>query len=123
MIEGKAGEGSSPPPAVSVKGIYHIMENIASIFETLMIVSFGVSWPLSILRSYRSRSTKGKSLMFMCFIAFGYVCGIVSKCITQTYNLAFWFYFPNIIMVCTDIGLYFRNKSIERKAEAVKAGK
>ena len=108
MIEGKAGEGSSPPPAVSVKGIYHIMENIAS---------------LSILRSYRSRSTKGKSLMFMCFIAFGYVCGIVSKCITQTYNLAFWFYFPNIIMVCTDIGLYFRNKSIERKAEAVKAGK
>ena len=40
------------------------------IFETLMIVSFGVSWPLSIIRSIRSKSTKGKSLLFMCFIAF-----------------------------------------------------
>ena len=97
------------------------MEFAANIFETLMIVCFGISWPLSIIRSYRSRSTKGKSLLFMCFIAFGYVCGIVAKCLTQTYNLAFWFYFPNIIMVSADICLYFRNKAYERKQEA--AGK
>jgi hypothetical protein len=87
--------------------------DLANILETLMIVSFGVSWPLSILRSWRSRSTKGKSLLFMCFILFGYFCGIASKCITSTYNLAFWFYFPNVIMVTTDICLYFRNKKIE----------
>ena len=91
------------------------MQMAAEIFETMMILCFGISWPLSIVRSYRSRSTKGKSLLFMCFIAFGYVCGIISKCITQTYNLAFWFYFPNVIMVCTDIGLYFRNRAIERQ--------
>lgn len=94
---------------------------IANIFETMMIICFGISWPLSIVRSARSKSTKGKSLMFMCFIAFGYVCGIVAKCLTQTYNLAFWFYFPNIIMVSTDIGLYFRNRSLEKKAEKAKA--
>ena len=90
--------------------------NYASIFETLMIISFGVSWPLSILRSYRSRSTKGKSILFMCFILFGYFCGIASKCMSGTYNLAFYFYFPNVIMVSTDILLYFRNKRIERTA-------
>ncbi len=89
---------------------------LAEIFETMMILCFGISWPLSIIRSYRSRSTKGKSLLFMCFIAFGYVCGIISKCMTHTYNLAFWFYFPNIIMVCTDICLFFRNRAIERAA-------
>ena len=89
------------------------MIQAASILETLMILSFGVSWPLSIIRSYRSRSTKGKSLFFMCFILFGYICGILSKCISGTYNLAFWFYFPNIIMVFTDICLYFRNKKLE----------
>ena len=89
---------------------------LAEIFETMMILCFGISWPLSIVRSYRSRSTKGKSLLFMCFIAFGYVCGIISKCMTHTYNLAFWFYFPNVIMVCTDIGLFFRNRAIERAA-------
>lgn len=87
--------------------------SIASLFEGVMIICFGLSWPLSIARSIKSKSTKGKSLMFMCFIAFGYVCGLISKFITHTYNLAFWFYFPNIIMVTTDICLYFRNKKIE----------
>lgn len=91
------------------------MQELASVLETIMIVSFGVSWPISIIKSYRSRSTKGKSLFFMCFILFGYICGIASKCISNTYNLAFWFYFPNVIMVATDICLYFRNKKLETK--------
>lgn len=92
--------------------------SVASILETLMIVSFGISWPLSIYRSYTSRSTKGKSLMFMCFILFGYICGIVSKLLDHNLNLAFWFYIPNIIMVTTDICLYFRNKKLEAGAQA-----
>lgn len=92
--------------------------SVASILETLMIVSFGISWPLSIYRSYTSRSTKGKSLMFMCFILFGYICGIISKLLDHNLNLAFWFYIPNIIMVATDICLYFRNKKLEAGAQA-----
>ena len=94
------------------------MEMLAEVLETCMILSFGISWPTSIMRSLKSKSTKGKSLMFMCFIACGYVCGIVSKLLSHTYNLAFWFYFPNIIMVCTDICLYFRNKKLEAAEEA-----
>ncbi len=90
--------------------------NLASIFETLMIVSFGISWPMSIIRSYRSRSTKGKSILFSCFIFVGYLCGITAKFISHTYNLAFWFYFPNVIMVFTDICLYFRNRKLEKEA-------
>lgn len=89
------------------------MELLANIFETIMIVSFGISWPLSIYRSVKSRSTKGKSLMFMIFICIGYICGIIAKIMTQNFNLAFWFYFPNVIMVSTDICLYFRNKKLE----------
>lgn len=88
---------------------------LASIFETLMIVCFGISWPMSIVRSYRSRSTKGKSLPFMCMILFGYFCGVAAKLLSHTYNLAFYFYFPNIIMVSTDICLYFRNRQIEKR--------
>lgn len=89
--------------------------SIATVFETLMILSFGISWPLSIIRSYRARSTKGKSLLFMCFILFGYLCGLAGKFISHTFNLAFYFYFPNTIMVCIDIFLYFRNKKLEKK--------
>ena len=61
--------------------------NWASFFETLMIVCFGLSWPLAIVRSLRTKSTKGKSPFFMCFIAFGYVGGIIAKLLTHTYNL------------------------------------
>lgn len=88
----------------------------ASIFETIMIICFGLSWPLSIYRSITSKSTKGKSLMFMLFILLGYICGLIAKMMSHTYNLAFYFYFPNIIMVVTDIMLYFRNKKIEKQS-------
>lgn len=81
-----------------------------------MIVSFGISWPLSIIRSYRSRSTKGKSIFFSCFIQFGYICGIASKLMLHKYNLAFYFYILNIMMVTIDIFLYFRNRKLEKKA-------
>ncbi|MFA6948449.1 MAG: hypothetical protein WCQ72_05665 [Eubacteriales bacterium] len=90
---------------------------LAEIFETIMIISFGVSWPLAIIRSYRSRSTKGKSVYFTIFICIGYICGIISKIMSGTYNLAFYFYFPNVLMVTTDICLYFRNRKIEKKAQ------
>jgi len=89
--------------------------NAASILETMMILCFGISWPMSIIRSYRARSTQGKSLLFMCFILIGYFCGLGAKFLTHTYNLAFWFYFPNTIMVFTDICLYFRNRKLERE--------
>lgn len=92
------------------------MPTLANVLETMMIICFGISWPMSIVRSVRSRSTQGKSLLFMCFILFGYFCGVASKLISHTYNLAFWFYFPNIIMVSTDIILYFRNKALEKAA-------
>ena len=74
----------------------------ANILETLMIVSFGISWPMNVIRTYRSRSTKGKSILFNYFILFGYICGVIAKILSGTFNLAFYFYFPNIILVITD---------------------
>ena len=91
---------------------------LAELLETLMIISFGISWPLNILKSYRSRTTKGKSLPFTLFILFGYICGIISKIMTQSFNLAFWFYIPKILMVSIDVCLYFRNLRLDRAAEA-----
>lgn len=89
----------------------------ANILETIMIISFGISWPMNLIRSYRSRSTKGKSILFNYFILFGYICGVISKILSHTFNLAFYFYFPNIIMVTCDIILYYRNKKLEKTAE------
>ena len=46
--------------------------------------------------------------------------GLGSKFLSHTFNLAFWFYFPNLIMVATDICLYFRNKKYEAQQAAAK---
>ena len=44
------------------------------ILEAAMVLCFGISWPVAIVKSWKSRTTKGKSLVFMLFIWVGYVC-------------------------------------------------
>lgn len=93
------------------------MTLIQELLEAAMVISFGISWPLSILKSYRARTAKGKSLLFLCFIFFGYVCGIAWKMLvlyeTGSIKWPTYFYFLNLVMVGTDIVLYFRNKRLD----------
>ena len=98
---------------------------MAEIFEIIMIVSFGASWPMNVFKSYKARSTKGKSISFLCLIFFGYVAGIISKFTNEAYMASFsskWyvlvFYFINILMVSADICLYIRNKKLDKLLEA-----
>ena len=88
--------------------------NAASILETIMILCFGISWPLSIRRMWVSRSTGGKSILFSCFILIGYICGISAKIVQKNYNLAFIFYIINTCMVTIDILLWIRNYRYEQ---------
>ena len=91
-----------------------------------MIVSFGASWPLNVLKSYKARTTKGKSLAFLCLILFGYIAGITSKLVNDAYMASFsqkwyvlFFYVLNLIMVATDLVLYVRNYRLDKKAQEV----
>ena len=93
------------------------------LFEIIMIVSFGASWPMNVIKSYRSRTAKGKSLAFLGLIFFGYIAGIISKLINESYMASFsdkWyvlvFYFLNLLMVGADIIIYFRNRKIDKAA-------
>ena len=95
------------------------------LFEVIMIVSFGASWPLNVLKSYRARTTKGKSLGFLLLIFFGYIAGIISKLINEAYMAAFaskwyvlFFYVLNLVMVGTDLILYVRNYKLDKKNNA-----
>ncbi len=96
---------------------------IYEIFEMIMIISFGASWPLNVIKSYKSRTAKGKSLGFLCLILLGYIMGIIGKPINEKYmsNLAsnwyvLFFYLINFIMVFIDFLLYFRNRNLDKKA-------
>ena len=90
---------------------------MAEILEAAMVILFGVSWPTSIIKSYRARTAKGKSLLFLCFIFFGYVCGITAKIISGNITYVFAFYVLNLLMVGTDIALYYRNRRLDAAAE------
>lgn len=94
---------------------------MAELLEIIMIVSFGASWPLNVIKSYKARTTKGKSLPFLLLIFFGYIAGIASKFMNEAYMASFsekwyvlFFYFLNITMVGLDLLLYVRNYRLDK---------
>ena len=97
---------------------------MAEFLEILMIVSFGASWPLNVIKSYRARTAKGKSLPFLLLIFFGYIAGIASKLVNEAYMAAItekwyvlFFYVLNLIMVGADLVLYVRNTRLDALTE------
>jgi len=97
---------------------------MSEILEIIMILSFGMSWPANVLKSYKARTAKGKSISFLCLIFFGYIAGIASKFTNEAYMAAFsekwyvlFFYFLNLFMVGLDIIFYFRNVRLDKIAE------
>jgi len=97
---------------------------MSELLEIIMIVSFGASWPLNVIKSYKARTTKGKSLAFLCLIFFGYIAGIISKLVNDTYMADFaskwyvlFFYVLNFVMVGADLIVYARNKRLDKQSE------
>ena len=97
---------------------------MAELLEIIMIVCFGMSWPMNVIKSYKARTAKGKSVMFLLFILVGYIAGITSKFVNEAYMADFaskwyvlFFYFLNFIMVFIDLCLYIRNRALDKKVE------
>ena len=109
---------------------------LTDLLEALTIFCFGLSWPISIRKSYISRTAKGKSLFFEVFLLIGYAFGISRKAIqvallgyplessgtfgTVVFILSFLFYVINFIAISIDVALYFRNTKLDREREAAK---
>ena len=94
---------------------------MAEILEIIMIVSFGASWPMNVVKSYKARTTKGKSLAFLCLIWLGYIAGIASKLVNDAYMASIgekwyvlFFYILNFIMVSADMVIYARNYRLDK---------
>lgn len=88
------------------------------VFEALMIIAFGSAWPFSIWKSYKSKTNSGKSLLFICIIGSGYLCGIIHK-IYWSFDKVIVLYIINFILVAIDIMLYFRNKKYSYRSNEV----
>ena len=75
-----------------------------SIFEAGMLICFGASWPFAVIKTYKSKSVKGKSRLFLTLIIIGYIFGMINK-ILNSVDIVFWLYVVNLLLVATD--LYF----------------
>ena len=90
-------------------------------FEVLMLVCFGLSWPFNITKSWKSRTAKGKSLMFELIIVVGYLCGIAGKFVSGNVTYVVAVYVLDVTMVTIDIILTLRNMALDRIAEKKQA--
>ena len=95
---------------------------VTELLEALTILCFGLSWPLSIRKSYISRTAKGKSLFFEVFLLIGYGFGIARKILLLSNNehaewlfyLSLFFYVLNFFEISVDVALYIRNTKLDR---------
>ncbi len=88
---------------------------MGSILETVMLLCFGFSWPLNVIKSYRAGTAKGTSLLFMILIITGYIAGIFAKLVTGQTNYVLIAYILNLAIVSLNVVVYFRNISLDKK--------
>ena len=95
---------------------------MAEFLEVIMIICFGASWPFNVIKSYKARTTKGKSPVFLCLIILGYIAGIAAKFMNETFMnsisqkwYVLFFYFLNLVMVSADLVLYIRNRKLDKE--------
>ena len=89
--------------------------DMGSILETVMLVCFGFSWPLNVIKAYRAKTAKGTSLPFILLIITGYIAGISAKLISGQINYVLIAYILNLAIVSLNVIVYFRNVSLDKK--------
>lgn len=87
---------------------------MAEILETIMLVAFGLSWPINVYKNLKARTAKAMSLWFILLIISGYMAGITAKIISGRINYVLVVYILNLIMVSANLVVYFINRRNDR---------
>lgn len=91
-----------------------------SFFEAIMLICFGISWPISIFKALRTKIVHGKSPLFMSLIATGYISGILHKMFYLSDYLVVLYIF-NLTMILIDLYLYNRYNLRGTKVDSKRA--
>ncbi|MBP3337842.1 MAG: hypothetical protein J6L69_00375 [Lachnospiraceae bacterium] len=92
---------------------------MSELMETIMLICFGCSWPLSLMKNIKSKSCKGMSLSFTLMIITGYIAGITAKVLDGNYSFVLVAYIINLMMVSANVVIYFYNKNLDAKRNAI----
>ena len=80
-----------------------------------MLVCFGLSWPISLIKNIKAKTAKNMSIQFNLLIILGYIAGIAAKLVSGTLNYVLIVYIINLIMVSANAVVYFINRNYDRQ--------
>lgn len=89
---------------------------MTNFLEAAMLICFGLSWPLSLIKNIKAKSAKNMSLQFTLLIITGYIAGISAKIIGHKINYVLVIYLLNLVIVSANVVVYYINKGYDQKA-------
>ena len=81
-----------------------------SIFEAIMMLCFGASWPFQVAKTYKTKNVEGKSILFLWLVIIGYLAGIIHK-VLNNFDWVIYLYILNMALVSLDTFFYYRYKT------------
>ena len=93
---------------------------MAAVLEAIMLVCFGLSWPINAMKAWKARTAAGTSWMFLGLITFGYVAGIAAKFVGGTVNWVLIVYFLNLAALAANWIIFARNKTLDEKRHSAR---
>ncbi|MBO7701919.1 MAG: hypothetical protein J6S36_03305 [Eggerthellaceae bacterium] len=88
---------------------------MAAVLEAVMLVCFGLSWPINALKAWKSRTAVGTSWAFLALITFGYIAGIAAKFVGGTINWVLAVYFINLAALGVNWAVFVRNRVLDAR--------
>lgn len=92
---------------------------MTNLLEATMLICFGLSWPMSLIKNIKAKTAKNMSLRFILLIIAGYIAGITAKLMNHNINYVLAFYFFNLIVVSANIIVYFKNKQYDLSIDSL----
>lgn len=83
-----------------------------SLFEIGMLLCFGVSWPFSLYKTWKTKNGQGKSFVFLWLVVIGYILGILHKIFVR-YDMVVVLYALNCLMVLLDLALSYKYQRLK----------
>ena len=96
---------------------------VSAVLEAIMLVCFGLSWPINAMKAWRAKTAAGTSWMFLALITFGYIAGIAAKFASGSINWVLAVYFINLVALIVNWIVFARNRILDRGGRCEKGSR
>lgn len=90
---------------------------MATVLEAMMLICFGISWPVNAWKAWQARTARGTSAAFLALITLGYVCGISAKFVGHNISWVLGVYIFNLLALVANWIIYLRNRTLDAQGQ------